>query len=151
MKKHYSVEEATLALKKYCAYQDRCHSEVRSKLLSIRIYGDDLEEIISELIEEKYLDEERYARSFVRGKFRIKKWGRNKIVQMLKRKQVSAYCIKKGLEEIDHSEYIQSLKNWIEKKERDYKSDQNAHRKTKVIKFLISKGYEYDFIIDHYG
>jgi len=150
MKKHYSTDDALLALKKYCAYQDRCHSEVRSKLLSLKIYGDDLEEIISKLIQEKYLDEERFARSYVRGKFKFKKWGRHKIIQNLKQKQVSPYCIKKGLEEIEDEQYGENLMYWIQKKERDYSSDKHAHRKTKVIKFLISKGFEYDYILDHY-
>lgn len=150
MQKHYSFDDALTALKKYCAYQDRCHSEVRKKLLSIKIYGDELEEIIAILIQDKYLDETRYAKSFVRGKFRFKKWGRNKIVNALKQKQISAYCIKKGLEEIESDEYLRNLTYWIERKKKDYKSSEEAHQKTKVIKFLMSKGYAYEEILSAY-
>ena len=75
-KKYVSLDKALQKLQRYCAYQDRCHQEVRAKLLSLGVYGDEMEEIIVSLIEDKFLDEERFARSFARGKFRLKQWGR---------------------------------------------------------------------------
>ena len=144
--KHYSYDEALIALQKYCAYQDRCHQEVRFKLLSLKIYGDDLENIIVELIKEKFLDEERYARSFVRGKYKLKKWGRIKILQALKQKQISSYCLKKGMEEISEEIYLRNLDNLISTKEKDYHKQSGYIKDQKIIKFLLNKGYEYDII-----
>lgn len=135
-------------LKHYCAYQERCHQEVRSKLLKLKVYGDDLEEVISALISENYLNEERFAKSFVSGKFRIKKWGRYKITQELKKRKISAYCIKKGLEEIDDDEYIETLstllKNYVDKNKHYPKRQLDQ----KVIAFLQNKGYEIHLILE---
>jgi regulatory protein len=104
-KKYISKDDALLKLQAYCAYQDRCHSEVRSKLLDLGIYGDDLEDIIVALIEDNFLNEERYARSYARGKFRIKQWGRLRIRRELKFRKISDYCIRKAMEEIDENDY----------------------------------------------
>jgi len=145
--KYISKDEALSKLQTYCAYQDRCHSEVRTKLLSYKIYGDDLEEIITELIKEKFLNEERFARSYARGKFRIKKWGKNKITQELKRKRVSEYCIKKGLSEIDHDEYLETAFKLIQK----YYLSLNGIvpiKKQKTFAHAYRKGYESFIITD---
>lgn len=141
-----SKEIALTKLQQYCAYQDRCHSEVRNKLLSLKIYGDDLEEIISELIQEKYLDELRFAKSYARGKFRIKKWGKNKIKQNLKAKQVSDYCIKKAMQEIDDEEYIETLKNIISSRIINNDNLNDYQFKLKVIRYCQNRGYELDVI-----
>ncbi|GIV31716.1 MAG: recombinase RecX [Saprospiraceae bacterium] len=140
-KKYYSTQEALLALQRYCAYQDRCHQEVRSKLLSMGIYGDDLEQIIVHLIEDKFLDEERFARSYARGKFRIKKWGRLRIVQELKKRQVSAYCIRKALEEIDPTEYEATLTEVLRGKMATATGD-DFTRRQKALQYAMRKGYE---------
>ncbi len=139
--------EALQKLKMYCAYQERCHSEVRSKLLSLKVYGDTLEEVILSLVQEDYLNEERYARSYARGKHRIKKWGRNKITQELKSKGVSAYCIKKGLSEIEYDHYIESLNDVVFKyyTARIGKYDRRKLR-IKTIQHAVSKGYEYQLV-----
>ena len=108
-KAYWSIDEATLNIQKFCAMQDRCHSEVRTRLLEHGIYGDVLEGMISDLITNGFLDEERFAKSYVRGKFRMKGWGRNKIIRELKLRQVSPYSIREGLKEIDEDEYILSL------------------------------------------
>lgn len=129
-------------LKRYCAYQDRCHQEVRYKLLSLKIYGDELEELIADLIAENYLNEERYAQSFSRGKFRIKKWGRNKIKQHLQMKKVSSYCIKKGMEEIDEEEYMISLRQIIELNLVKNSELPVLIKKDKAIKYAAGRGYE---------
>ena len=104
--------------KSYCAYQERCHKEVSDKLYSWRLNTDEIDYIIDHLIQESYLNEERFAIAFAGGKFRIKHWGRKKIVTKLKEKRVSEYCIKKALEEIDDKEYIITLHRLIEKKTR---------------------------------
>jgi len=112
----------------------------------MKIYGDDLEEIISELIDENFLDEERFARSYARGKFRIKKWGKNKITQELKRKKVSAYCIKKGMTEIDEEEYLATANSLLSK----YYSKLtgfDALKRKKTYEHGVRKGYE-SFVIN---
>ena len=136
--------EALQKLKKYCAYQERSHSEVRTKLLSLEIYGDTLEEVILDLVQEDYLNEERFARAYARGKHRIKKWGRNKITQGLKLKRVSEYCIKQAMTEIDQELYDLTLHEVLTKyyKERVDKYDRYTMR-TKLIEHAVNKGYEY--------
>jgi len=133
-------------LKKYCAYQDRCHQEVRYKILSYKVYGDDLEEIISELIQENFLNEERFAKSYARGKFKIKKWGKNKIKQELLKRRISAYCIKKAMLEIDDELYIQTLKTIIQKKIDSQSNYSILIRRDKAIKYAYSRGYETNLI-----
>ena len=116
-------------MRKFCSYQERAHSEVRTKLLKLQIYGDDLEDIIHQLISDDYLNEERFARSYVRGKFRMNKWGKFKIRLHLQQKRVSDYCINKGMEEIDEEEYISIIDNLLARKltgDTDYKARQGA-------------------------
>ena len=104
------------------------------------------EEILLELIHEKYVDEERYARSFCSGKFKIKKWGRRKIIFELKKKRVSEVCIQKGLEEIDEGEYLYTLQQLLEKK-RDLTKDTNQFiLKKKMVDYVVRKGYESDLV-----
>lgn len=137
------------AIYRYCKYQERCHSEVRSKLIELEIYGAALEEQIALLIEANTINEERYARAYVRGHFRIKRWGRKKIVQQLKIKKVSDYCIKKGLSEIDGAEYIDTLQKICAKKVAELAKERNIFiRKAKLQRFLLQKGYEQDLIKD---
>ncbi len=141
-----SQELAFQKLKKYCAYQDRCHQEVRTKLISLKVYGDDLEEIIAALIQENYLDEERFARSYARGKFRFKRWGRNKIKQNLQLRRISSYCIKKGMEEIEEEEYMDTLRLILEKQIVKYSELPELIRKDKAIKYANKRGFEADLI-----
>ena len=146
-KKYLSKADALKRMQRYCAYQDRCHSEVRSKLLDLGVYGDTLEEIMAELIIERFLDEERFARSYVRGKFRLKKWGRVRIKQELKLRKISAYCQRKGLEEIDEVEYRSTLRGILEKKLADYQrkyDDFQAGRKAAL--YAQNRGYETSLI-----
>jgi len=133
-------------LRKYCAYQERCHQEVRTKLLNLKIYGDDLENIISDLIKENFLNEERFARAYARGKFRMKKWGRNKIKQELQKRRVSAYCIKKGMAEIDEQEYKSTLKEVLLKQMEKNSSMKRYLALDKSIKYAHSRGYEFEAI-----
>ena len=136
-------------LRRYCAYQERCHQEVRSKLLSLKVYGDDLEEIISELIDDNYLNEERFATAYARGKFRMKRWGRIKIMQELKRRQISAYLIKKGLAEIDEKEYLQAMRDLIDKYSDKQIGQHPALVRKKTANHLFSKGYESNLVYEY--
>ena len=144
-----SFNDAIEKMRKYCAYQDRAHSEVRTKLIAIKIYGDELEEVMAQLISEGFLNEERYARSFVRGKFKMNKWGRFKIEQHLKQKGVSEYCIRKGMEEIDNELYVACIDGLIK---RQFSSDLDAAGRQKIVNSLMRKGFEPHLIkdrIDH--
>ncbi|MEL6923004.1 MAG: regulatory protein RecX [Bacteroidota bacterium] len=141
-KKYLTYEQALQKLQRYCAYQDRCHSEVRSKLIDLGVYGDRLEEIMAELITDNFLNEERFARSYVRGKFRMKQWGRNRIKQELKLRKISAYCIKKGLSEIEEEEYLQTLNKLLTKKDKLLKEPNQFKRNSKLANYVIGKGYE---------
>lgn len=141
-KKYISKEEALSKLEQYCAYQDRCHQEVRSKLLDLGIYGDDLEEIIADLISDNFLNEERYARSYARGKFRIKKWGKTRIQRELKMRKISAYCLRKAMEEIDEEEYEQTLIAIIEKKNKTLREVDAYKRRYKLVQYAIQRGFE---------
>ena len=137
-----TLDEALAKLQRYCAYQDRCHKEVQEKLSELGIWGDDAGQVIVALIEEKFLDEERFARSFVRGKYRFKKWGRIKIKQELKKKDISSYCLKMGFQEIDEQEYMDNLFTIINKKNEFLKAKNEYERKTKLAKYAMTKGYE---------
>ncbi|HTO15058.1 MAG TPA: regulatory protein RecX [Edaphocola sp.] len=145
-----SVSEAILdAIRHYCAYQERCHSEVRTKLISLKCYGEDLEEAISILIQENFLNEERYAIAYASGKFRINSWGKIKINLHLKSKGVSEYCIRKSLSAIDPEEYEQKLLQLTIKKDKALlQIKQEWKRKQKVIQYLLQKGFEMDLILN---
>lgn len=137
-----TIAEGLIKLQRYCAYQDRCHKEVRDKLKELGFYGDDLGQIIVALIEEKFLDEERFVISFVRGKYRYKKWGRNKIKQELRQKDISPYCLKIGMKAIDETEYLGNLIHVLEKKNERTTAKSLFERKAKLATFAIGKGYE---------
>ena len=142
--------EALQKLKKYCAYQERSHSEVRTKLISLEVYGDTLEEVILELVQEDYLNEERFARAYARGKHRIKKWGRGKIKQGLKLKRVSDYCIKKAMTEIDSDQYVLNLQEILTKYYTLRKDKYDSYTmQIKLVNHAVSKGYEYHLSKSH--
>jgi len=139
-------EAALEQMRSYCAYQERCHKEVRTRLLEYQVYGEDLEGIISDLISEGFLNEERFAKAYARGKSRMKNWGRIKITQELKFRQISPYCIKKGLAEIDPEEYYTGLVNFLIKKNRLIRESNPFKRKQKLNAFAMRRGFEYDII-----
>jgi regulatory protein len=145
-KKYLTKEQALQKLKQYCAYQERCHSEVQQKLWDLGVSRSMHDEIISNLIEEDYLNEERFARMFAGGKFRMKSWGKKKIEYALKDKKVSSYSINKGLKEIDEEAYQQLLNKLTEKKYDSLKSEQYIVRKKKTMDYLLQKGFEPDLI-----
>ena len=146
--KTYTPKEALLKAASYCAYQDRTQQEVREKLYSYGLEHDDVEELIVRLSQEKLIDEERYAQSYVRGKYSLKKWGRRKIMQGLKAKGISDYCIKQGMKEIDPEAYEQNLLHLLEKKNATEKEKNPFTRRQKLSYYLLSKGYENDLVQD---
>ena len=145
-KKYWSLEEAKGKLETYCAYQERSQWEVRRKLYEKGIKGNAAEELISEMISDDFLNEERYARAFARGKFRIKRWGRNRIIQELKMRDISPRCIQYGLSEIDPDEYYDSLLTQAEKKWEKTLEKDLFKKRYKVIQYLMSRGYEQDLV-----
>jgi regulatory protein len=149
MKKRVSQIEALQRLQKYCAYQDRCHQEVRSKLIKLGIFGDALEEIVSELISDGFLNESRFARAFARGKFRQKHWGRQRILMELKKRKVSDYCIREGLQEINEEEYAATLKEVIDKKNNLLKEKDPFKRRNKLAQFAIRRGFESELVWEY--
>lgn len=136
-------------MRKYCAYQERCHEEVRTKLLSLKVYGKELEAIMSKLIEEDFLNEERFAKAYAGGKFRMLKWGREKIICELKARKVSTYCINIALQEIDTEDYETAFQKLLQTAFKKYKSANPLETKNKVAKFLITKGYEKNLVWKH--
>lgn len=141
-KKQLTKEQALQKLRHYCAYQERSHSEVKEKLYQLGVWKKDHDEIIASLIEDNYLNEERFAIAFAGGKFRMKEWGRVKIKYELKQKQVSDYSIRKALKEIKEEDYLKVLHKLAEEKYASLKSDQYLVRKKKTIDYLMQKGFE---------
>ena len=140
-------EQAYQKAKHYCAYQERCHSEVKEKLYTLGLYKKEVEELMAALVEENYLNEERFAVQFAGGRFRIKRWGRVKIKYELKQKQVSDYCIKKALSSIDEKDYERTLQKLFTEKKKTSKSEKNSFvRKRKISDYLMGKGFETDQI-----
>lgn len=140
-------EQALVKIQKYCAYQERCHKEVSDKLYGFGLWKDQVDAIIYHLIQDNFLNEERFAEAYVSGKFRFKHWGKTKIKLKLKEKKVSDHCIKKGLSQIEDEEYEATIKMLMNKKEPDYSKKYNGYElKTKLIKYLLQKGFEYDKI-----
>jgi len=146
IKKSWSLEEAKEKLSTFCAYQERCIWETRRKLYEKGIKDSNSDDLIDYLIKEKFIDEERFARSFARGKFRLKKWGRGRISRELKMRQMSEGDIRKGLSEIDPNEYYDTLLSQVEKQWERIKESDPYKKKFKVIQYLISKGFEQDLI-----
>ena len=141
------TEKATQKIKKFCAYQERNHKEVKEKLYSFGLYKEEAEEILSALIQENYLNEERFALAFAGGKFRMKQWGKTKIKYELKKHGISDYCIKKALSTILEEDYTVTLKKMFEQKLRLLKSEKNIfNKKRKMQLYLQQKGYELEYI-----
>ena len=132
----------------YCAYQERTQEEVRQRLKKWNVWGEESDEIIAELISQNYLSEERFAKTYAGGKFRMKNWGRMKIKQELHRRGLSEYSIDKGMKEIGEKAYQESLKELlIKKKTMLERSETDKYKlKQKLVRFALSKGYESELI-----
>jgi regulatory protein len=144
--KKFSLPEALGKIQRYCAYQERCHQEVKNKLFEFGLYSDQVNEVISELITNGFLNEERFARAFAGGKFRMKKWGRIKIVNELESKGVSANCIRLGLKEIDENDYQKILSEILLKKSEEIREGNLFAMRDKISKYAIQKGYEPEIV-----
>lgn len=141
--KNPGVDKALQKLKHYCAYQERSHREVKEKLYAIGMYKSQVEEIISQLIEGNYLNEERYAIAFAGGKFRQLQWGKVKIRYELKQNGISEYCIKKAIKMIADEDYYHTLNKLYLKKKQSLKSEKNVFtKKAKLYAYLAQKGFE---------
>lgn len=144
--KRLTKEEALRKIKSYCSYQERSHKEVKEKLYSYGLYKVDVEEILSNLIEDNYLNEERFAKQFAGGKFRMKQWGRKKIIYELQQKQVHKLNIKLGLKEIDEEQYLAVIQKLAEKKWKELSGVHYLARQAKTMAYLLQKGYEQQLI-----
>lgn len=149
--KSYTVKEATIKMMQYCAYRDRSQKEVEVKLKEMRMIPEACEQITIKLMQEDFLNEERFARSFVRGKFRIKKWGRIKIKQELKAREISAPLIKIALTEIDDREYYKTVEELSEKKFLLIKEKDPFKKRKKLSSYLLQKGYESSLVYEVVG
>lgn len=148
-KKKLKIKDPVQALAKaqaYCVYQERSQQEVRDKLYEWGLWKDAVESIIAELITTNFINEERFAKAYAGGKFRLKRWGRVKIRIELKRKGLTDYCIRKGLQEIDEEEYMEALLKVISEKATKSKDKNPLKRNYSIAQYAISRGYEPDLV-----
>jgi len=138
-------KEAINRLKKICSKKEKCLSEIKNKLKEWQINDEDASEIIEILLQENYINEERYVNAFVNDKIKFDKWGKKKIVHELRMKGINETLINKAINDIDEEEYYKILKNLIEKKKKLI-GDSSFETRQKLIRFLISKGYDFDDI-----
>jgi regulatory protein len=139
-------EKAGARARKYCAFQERSQQEVRDKLYSWGLHRRDVESILAELISEGYLREERFAAAFAGGKFRIKKWGRTRIRQALKAKQVSEPLIRQALAAINESDYRKTLAKVLNERESKLKEPHAGKRKQLLARYAIQRGFEPELV-----
>ncbi|MGX1025080.1 regulatory protein RecX [Flavobacterium sp. CS20] len=146
--KSYTVKEAFQALCKYCVYQDRCHQEVEQKLIKMNMIPDARAQIISDLIQHDFLNEERFAMNYALGKFNQKGWGKIRIRQELKRRNISDYLLNKALNQIEDKTYLNTLNELAQKKFNQLGKDTSWKSKTKLKNYLIYKGYETNLVFE---
>lgn len=147
-KKTLTPEQALQKLKHYCGYQERSHHEVQQKLYDLGVWKKDHDEIIATLIENDYLNEERFVKAYARGKFRMKQWGRIRIRYELKLKKISEYLVKKAMEEIPDDEYQVTMEKLATNKYESLKSDQYMVRQKKTVDYMTGKGYEPSLVME---
>ncbi|WP_420147401.1 regulatory protein RecX [Spirosoma sp.] len=145
------IKEAVRKAAMFCAYQERTQQEVRERLKEWDVVGDDAEEVISELIQQNYLNEERFAKTFAGGKFRVKSWGKRKIKQHLQQRGISGYNLDQALKEIAQDDYRQVLTTLLDKKRQSIRDDNPLVVKQKLVRYALSKGYESDLIFSVLG
>lgn len=146
--KPYTVKQALNKLKKYCTYQDRCHKEVELKLKEMRIIIEASNQIIITLVQENYLNEERFAISFVRGKFKIKKWGKQRLILELKRRNISKYLINKAIKQISDQEYKTTFERLAKRKAESITAGKKITKKKKLADYLLYRGWESPLVYD---
>ncbi len=141
-KKTYTLQEATRKLEHYCAYQERCHQEVRQKLEGMYMIPEAIDVIIVHLLKHNFLNEERFAKTFVSGKFKIKAWGRRRLTFELKKKDISKVNINQALKAIENGEYIEVFNDLAEKKANSIKESDKFKKRKKLIDYLLYRGWE---------
>lgn len=147
MQKSLTFKEIKQKLVDYCVYQDRCHAEVEQKMKDFLLIPEAKEEILLYLMKENFLNEERFVRSYIRGKFYIKKWGRNKIKIQLFQKKISEKLILRCFDEIDEEDYQRVCRDIFQKYNQQQKNLKLYQKKMKSIKYLLSRGFEYEIIL----
>jgi len=144
----HTVDEAIIKLENYCIYRERCHKEVEMKLKDMNMIEEARGKIILHLLENDYLNEERFAKSFARGKFRIKKWGKRRIIKELEYKGISKYNIETALKEISEKNYLNTFNELAEKKFKSITETNIQKKKRKLIDYLVYRGWESHLIYD---
>lgn len=144
----YTIQEATKKIESYCAYQERCHKEVVQKLRNMNMIPQAIDHIVTHLIKQNYLNEERFAQSFARGKFNIKKWGRVRISRELKFRGISKYNLKSALEEIEDSVYLNTLDKISKRKLATLKETNTQKKRKKLADYLLYRGWETHLVFD---
>ncbi len=142
----YTVEEARRRMEGYCSYQERCHQEVERKLNEMNLIIQAKELIMLHLLEHDFLNEERFSKAFTRGKFRIKKWGKQRIVRELKFRNISEYNIKSGLQEIEKEEYYKTFDKLAQKRFLEIKESNKYKKRKKLADYLLYRGWETDLV-----
>ncbi|WP_353777311.1 RecX family transcriptional regulator [Winogradskyella sp. 3972H.M.0a.05] len=148
MKDSYTVKEALQKLQAYCAYQERCHKDVEQKLIGMNMIPDARLLIVNKLIEDNYLNEERFAKHFVSGKFRIKKWGKNRILRELKLRGISKYNIEIAMREITYEDYVDTLHELALKRLNQITEKNVYKRKRKLCDYLLYRGWESNLVYE---
>lgn len=147
-KKILTPLQALERMRKYCAYQERSQQEARHKLLQLGQRGHELENILAQLIEENFLNEERFAIAYARGKFRMKGWGKDRIKRELKQRNISDYCINKAMKEIDAGDYKKAFAEIMKKKAATLDKGSGHSNQQKLAAYLIRKGFEPGMVWD---
>ncbi|MFA5556917.1 MAG: regulatory protein RecX [Flavobacteriaceae bacterium] len=142
----FSLLQLTQKAERFCVYQERCHKEVTQKLYELGASTKDTDQIMAHLIQHNFLNEERFARSFARGKHRIKKYGKIRIINELKFRNISKYNIEKALSEISDEEYQTSFLELSEKTWNSITEKNKLRKKKKFCDFLLRKGYESELV-----
>jgi regulatory protein len=143
LQKRHTLAEAIVKIRSFCNYRERCHLEVREKLYTLGLYRREVDDALAQMIDEGLLNEERYARSFARGYFRNRQWGRFKIMMALRERKIHERLIEKALEEIDPSEYEQVISQLIAKKNAALPNMKAVDKKRKISSFLLGRGFRY--------
>ncbi|WP_203295370.1 regulatory protein RecX [Luteirhabdus pelagi] len=145
--KTYTVDEAKARLEQYCAYRERCHKEVTQKLQQMRMIPEAIDQVLLHLLQHDFLNETRFAKAFARGKFKTKKWGKYRITRELKARDISAYNIKKALQEISEEAYRNTFEELVEKRLAQLQQETNLQKKRKKLSdYLIYRGWELDWV-----
>ena len=147
-KKTYTVDEALKRMERYCSYQERCHKEVVQKLYSMYMIPEAIDHIVVKLMQDNFLNEERYAKAFVSGKFRIKKWGKHRLTRELKQKDIGKTLITMALKTITDQEYIETFHALAEKRAENIQETNVLKKRKKLADYLFYRGWESHLVYD---